>query len=291
MRTIHVEHPIKDTIQKNSEPCVMALGFFDGVHVGHQEIIKTAKTIADQKGLQLAVMTFFPHPSSVIKKGKQITKYMTPLSVKEAMFEKLGVDLLYVVNFDMQVAQIPHEEFVDSYLCGLQCKHAVAGFDYSYGFKGRGNMAQLNTDADGRFGVTTVEKLEKEEQKVSSTVLRQLISSGRVEKVPSYLGTSYEMLGILRRIGREYRLYIDSDYFLPCPGSYEVTLKSGGLVTKAMCEVASTDRPGELSVRAFYDLPFDDHTPVRLQWKNFIADYQMDAFHAQAPMDELELSI
>ncbi|SFL47339.1 FAD synthetase family protein [Salibacterium qingdaonense] len=291
MRTIHVQHPIKKTIQDNSEPCVMALGFFDGVHLGHQEIIKTAKTIADQKNLKLAVMTFFPHPSTVIKKGNQITRYITPLSVKERMFEKLGVDLLYVTAFDMNVAAVPHKEFVDDYLHGLKCRHAVAGFDYTYGFKGKGNMAQLNLDADGRFGVTTVEKLEKYHQKVSSTLLRQLITTGRVEHIPSYLGSRYEIQGILCRQGHQYRIYIDNDYLLPSPGSYEVTLKSGTLITKGMCEVKSGGAPGELTLHTFYDLPFDDDTPVQMLWENFIADYDMDAFHAQLPFDELELSM
>ncbi|MGY4691483.1 adenylyltransferase/cytidyltransferase family protein [Salibacterium sp. K-3] len=291
MRTIHVQHPIEKTIQDNSEPCVMALGFFDGVHLGHQEIIKTAKTIADQKNLKLAVMTFFPHPSTVIKKGNQITRYITPLSVKERMFEKLGVDLLYITAFDMNVAKVPHKDFVDDYLYGLKCRHAVAGFDYTYGFKGEGNMAQLNLDADGRFGVTTVEKLEKHHQKVSSTLLRQLITTGRVEHIPNYLGGRYEIQGILRREEHRYRLYIDTDYLLPSPGSYEVTLKSGTVVTKGMCEVKSGDKPGELTLHTFYDLPFNVDTPVQLLWENFIADYDMDAFHAQLPFDELELSM
>ncbi|MFZ4452697.1 FAD synthetase family protein [Salibacterium aidingense] len=291
MRTIHVGYPIEKIIQQNSEPSVMALGFFDGVHLGHQEIIKSAKAIADQKNLQLAVMTFYPHPSTVINKGEQITRYLTPLPVKEKMFKKLGVDLLYVVKFERKTAKVSHKDFVDDYLYGLHCRHAVAGFDYTYGFKGEGNMAQLNLDAEGRFGVTTVEKMEKHSHKVSSTLLRELISSGQVEHVPSYLGGRYEMQGVLRQENHQYRMYIDADYFLPSPGTYEVTLKNGPVVTKGMCEVSSSDRPGALTISTFYDLPFEDHAPIQLLWENFIADYDMNTFHAQLPLDEMELSI
>ncbi|MGJ9385050.1 adenylyltransferase/cytidyltransferase family protein [Salipaludibacillus sp. CF4.18] len=291
MKTIRVGYPISNYLQMISEPCVMALGFFDGVHLGHQQIVKTAKTIADQRDLKLAVMTFSPHPSSVIKKGKQVTKYITPIAIKEKTFKKLGVDILYVVEFTSQVAKIPHDTFVEEYLCGLKCKHAVAGFDYNYGFKGKGDMAQLNVDAAGRFGVTTVEKQEKCHHKVSSTLLRELISSGRVDEVPTYLGSRYEVEGVLKKNSCGYTLNIDSDYFLPCSGSYEVTLIKGIAVAKGICEVTSSDRPGQLHITAFYGDLFEDDKQVHLQWENFIADYHMDAFHAQARFDEMELSL
>ncbi|SDI71947.1 FAD synthetase family protein [Natribacillus halophilus] len=291
MKTIKLHHPISNTCKDNSEPCVMALGFFDGLHLGHRQIIKTAKSLADEKNVQLAVMTFFPHPSAVIKKGEQITKYLTPLAVKEKMFAKLGVDLLYVVDFNTEVAKIPHDAFVDEYLYGLKCRHAVAGFDYKYGFKGKGDMAQLNVDAAGRFGVTIVEKQEKHNNKISSTLLRDLISSGKVEDIPDYLGQRYECRGMLHNKGKHRVLYIDPDYFLPCPGAYEVTLVNGSLVTKGICEVSSCDRPGELNVRLFHDQSIANETPIHLHWESFIADYEMDAFHAQSRFDDMEVSM
>lgn len=144
------------------------LGFFDGIHLGHQKIIETAKQIAKQKNLKLAVMTFYPHPSSVIKK-EGITQYLTPLPEKEKQFRELGVDLLYIVEFDIKFAKIPHDVFVNQYLVKLGCKHAVAGFDFTYGCKGKGNMKQLEIDANDRFEVTTVSKFERFGEKVSST--------------------------------------------------------------------------------------------------------------------------
>lgn len=291
MNTIHVEYSQIKDIQPYSEPCVMALGFFDGVHVGHQEIIKAAKIVADRKRLKLAVMTFTPHPSTVIKKGKQISKYITPIPTKEKIFEKLGVDLLYIVEFTTEVAQIPHDLFVEEYLYGFHCRHAVAGFDYTYGFKGKGDMAQLTIDAKGRFGVTTVEKKEKNQLKVSSTLLRELITSGRVEKVPAYLGNRYQMEGTLKKQGYKYSFYTHPDYLIPCPGSYEVTLKAGTIITKGICEVTKDHEEGVLLITPFYDVPFNKETDVQLFWENFISDYQMGAFHAQARFEDVELSV
>ncbi|WP_163528745.1 adenylyltransferase/cytidyltransferase family protein [Halobacillus ihumii] len=291
MRTVPIDYPMARSIQEDSEACVMALGFFDGVHLGHQKIIQTAKKLADEKDLKLAVMTFNQHPSSVIKKGTIITNYMTPLAAKGRVFEGLGVDLLYVVNFKPEVAKIPHDQLVDDYLCGLSCKHVVAGFDYKYGFKGKGDMEQLPIDSAGRFSVTTVGKLEKREQKISSTLLRELISSGKVEKIPGYLGRSYSIAGTLKGRGRICTVDFDPDYYLPCPGLYEVTIKKGTFQLKGMCEVKSVHHPDQLQVTLFHDQLFDSYAEAELQWDNFIADFDMDAFHAQGDFRELEISI
>ncbi|SEA34133.1 riboflavin kinase / FMN adenylyltransferase [Thalassobacillus cyri] len=285
MKTIKVDYPIQKRVQQNSEDCVIALGFFDGVHLGHQEIIKTAKQIADRKSLKMAVMTFFPHPSSVIKKGEQINKYLTPLSNKADTFEQLGVDILYVVEFNENVAKIPHDEFVEDYLCGLKCKHAVAGFDYTYGFKGKGDMKQLAIDSKNRFQVTTVAKFARHEQKVSSSLLRSLLSTGRVEHIQDYLGKRYEMTGTMTGKGNQVEFHFDPDYTLPCPGSYEVTISDGFFKTKGICKVSSIQSQGQLSVRLFYDSIIGTYDFIEMQWNNFIADFEMEAFHAQNDYD------
>ncbi|GGF14052.1 riboflavin biosynthesis protein [Halobacillus andaensis] len=289
MEQIHIDFPIRSEIQGASEPCVMALGFFDGVHLGHQEIIKRAKAIADRKKLKLAVMTFFPHPSSVIPKGPKVTHYLTPLPVKAEIFEQLGVDLMYVVEFNEQVAKIPHDQFTDAYLCGLNVQHAVAGFDYKYGFKGKGTMEQLTLDSRGRFAVTTVSKLEKHEQKVGSTLLRELISTGRVEKVNDYLGKEYEMVGQMNGYGKTIEVKIDPAYFLPCSGSYEVTVSYQGFRAKGVCEISSQAANDQLKIRLFHESLLGHDEPVVVAWNNFIADFEMHDFHAQANMLDVRL--
>ncbi|WP_173916847.1 FAD synthetase family protein [Halobacillus sp. Marseille-Q1614] len=289
MKLIQINFPIKREVQQESEACVMALGFFDGVHLGHREIIKQASKVADRKKLKLAVMTFFPHPSSVIPKGPKVTHYLTPLNVKAEIFERLGVDLLYVVEFNQQVAAIPHRQFVDDYLCGLRVKHAVAGFDYKYGFKGKGNMEQLVTDSNGRFEVTKVSELSQNSHKVGSTLLRDLLSTGKVEKVSDYLGRNYEMKGFMNGHGKAVEITIDSSYFLPCSGSYEVTVLYQGLRAKGICEINSRNEKGQLNIQLFHDSLIGQGELVTLEWNNFIADFDAWDFHAQENMLEARL--
>ncbi|WP_181347865.1 FAD synthetase family protein [Thalassobacillus sp. CUG 92003] len=291
MKHIYVDFPIQEEVKASSEPCVMAMGFFDGVHLGHQEIVKTAKKKADEKNVKLAVMTFFPHPSSVIPKGEKVTRYLTPLSVKADRFASLGVDIMYIVEFNERVAKIPHDQFVEDYLCGLQCRHAVAGFDYKYGFKGKGDMGQLSTDSKGRFDVTTVSKFTQQGRKVGSTLLRELLATGRVEKVKDYLGKDYEIEGTLSGKGREVDMTLDDTYFLPCRGTYEVTLSDGTFQSKGSCEIHTAEHQSHLTIKLFNDSYVGTVHSGSLTWNDFMADFHMQAFHAQRDMMESEATL
>ena len=138
MKTIIVNEKNLSIVQQNSERAVMALGFFDGVHKGHQQVILTAKKIAQNKGLKLAVMSFFPHPKTVFSNEEM--DYLMPMEKKAESFRSLGVDLFYIVDFTKSFAALQPKQFIKEYLVGLQVQHAVAGFDYTYGAKGAGTI-------------------------------------------------------------------------------------------------------------------------------------------------------
>lgn len=137
VKLIHLTHPHEQN-KLELPPTVMALGFFDGIHLGHQCVIRTAKKIADDRGYKSAVMTFHPHPSVVLGKKDAHVEYITPMRDKEKIVESLGIDILYVIKFDESFAGLLPQQFVDDYIIGLNVKHVVAGFDYSYGRLGKG---------------------------------------------------------------------------------------------------------------------------------------------------------
>mgnify|MGYP001407035516 FL=1 len=231
MKTINLQHPHglnRDELQNT----VAALGYFDGVHLGHQKVIQTAKAIADENKWQSAVMTFHPHPAVVLGKADRIPA-ITPLAEKEKAINKLGIDILYVVRFDEAFSRLSPQQFIEDYIVELSIKHVVAGFDYTYGRFGKGTMATMQTDARGRFDVTTVEKVEKDNEKISSTLIRSMIGSGEVEKLPQYLGRYYEMSGTVitgekrgRTIGfPTANLSVSSEYVFPKKGVYAVKVK------------------------------------------------------------------
>ncbi len=221
METIYLNRDNLLDWQEKAKPSVVALGFFDGIHLGHMEVIKTAAQIAKRKKLPLSVMSFFPHPKTVISNEKKQVSYLLPLSKKEERFRDLGVDTFYLVEFDKQFSSLLPVEFVSQYLLNLGVVHVVAGFDFSYGYMGTGHIDRLKSDSYGRIGVTKVEKMEYKGGKISSTCIRERLLSGNIEELPFLLGRPYELEG-------EWdgeRLTIQPYYTLPAPGSYVVTLK------------------------------------------------------------------
>lgn len=230
MKTIYLEYPIDQNLKPKDT--VVALGYFDGVHLGHQTVIHTAKSIAVKNGWLTAVMTFHPHPAVVLGKAKRIPA-ITPLFEKEKIMKKLGVDILYIVAFNEAFSKLSPQQFVDEYLLNLSVKHVVAGFDYTYGRYGKGTMDTMPEHSRGKFQVTTIEKVEKNHAKVSSTLIRSLISEGNVEALPEYLGRYYEMTGDVvqgERRGRTIgfptaNLSVSPEYVLPKTGVYAVKVK------------------------------------------------------------------
>lgn len=228
LKTIYLEHP-HEMIKQELKETVIALGYFDGVHLGHQKVIQTATKIAAEHNWLSAVMTFHPHPAVVLGKAEQI-RAITPLSVKEKLIENLGVDILYIVKFNESFSKLTPQQFVDEYIIDLSVKHVVAGFDYTYGRFGKGTMETMPEHAHGQFEVTTIEKVEKNDEKIGSTLIRTLISEGQVEQLPQYLGRFYEMTGTVisgekrgRTIGfPTANLSVSPEYVLPKKGVYAV---------------------------------------------------------------------
>ncbi|MBM4760965.1 FAD synthetase family protein [Bacillus sp. B15-48] len=227
METIHLNKENLAVWQQKAKPNVIALGCFDGLHHGHIKVIQMALQKAKEKNVPLAVMSFFPHPKTVIE-GKDCFHYLMPLSEKEAKLKELGVDTFYLVEFDREFAALEPEEFVHQYLLKLAVVHAVAGYDFSYGRRGQGNMLRLKSDSGGRIDVTTVKKVESGGEKISSTSIRERLLTGKVEDLPKLLGQSYEV-----KCDWDGSCLTPHPYFtLPAPGRYAVTLKSDGQSVK-----------------------------------------------------------
>ncbi|OLO40936.1 riboflavin biosynthesis protein RibF [Alkalihalophilus pseudofirmus] len=242
MDVISLSYPLQ---LKNEKPTVMALGYFDGVHIGHQKVIQTAKNTAFEKGLLTSVMTFNPHPKEVLRKPSETMMYITPLEKKIEVIEKLGVDQLFVVHFDEGFSKLTPQQFVDDFLIDMNVKHVVAGFDYSYGHLGKGNMETLPFHARGVFEQTTVNKVELQEHKISSTLIRNKIANGEVGEIVELLGRYYEVEGIVvhgdkrgRTIGfPTANIRLSNRYIIPKLGVYAVTLIVNGQTYEGVCNI------------------------------------------------------
>jgi riboflavin kinase/FMN adenylyltransferase len=244
LEVIKIEFPLN--IDKTEiPPLSMALGYFDGVHLGHQKVILEAKKQADQKGLRSAVMTFDPHPSVVLGKNEKHVQYITPLAEKINLIEELGINYLFIVHFTAEFANLLPQEFIDQYVIDLNVKHVVAGFDFSYGRMGKGTMEILPFHSREKFTFTIVEKFTSGDEKVSSTRIRQYIKNGRTTELPELIGRFYTTAGIVVHGDKRGRTIgfptanVDTmdEYILPPLGVYAVKIKIGEDWYEGVCNV------------------------------------------------------
>ncbi|WP_052659409.1 FAD synthetase family protein [Bacillus alveayuensis] len=257
-----------------NKPLVAALGFFDGVHLGHQKVIQTAKQIAKEKGMNLAVLTFFPHPQEVLSRGKQKVHYLEPLSSKKEKFAKIGVDILYVIRFDLNFASLLPQQFIKEYIVGLNIQHVVAGFDFTYGYRGEGNMQRMKEDGKGHFDVTIVSKFSKVDQKVSSTLIREKLSSGEVSEIQDYLGEPYETVGQIYSITSKLtKSYINASinmkpfYMLPKPGFYRIQAIMDHDPYNGVCYVpVEENKKAIMSIEKECAMKIAPNKEIRLKW-------------------------
>ncbi|QHE52234.1 bifunctional riboflavin kinase/FAD synthetase [Pontibacillus sp. HMF3514] len=244
MEIIHLQYP--HSFQKESLPeTVLAIGYFDGVHYGHQEVIKKAKSIAEEQGRESAVMTFHPHPSVVLKKQTQHVEYITPIDEKMKILNEIGMDRVYLVEFNTDLAALLPQEFVDHFLIGLNVKHVVAGFDFSYGHKGRGTMETIPSHSRDEFSSTVVDKVTQDGTKISSTLIREKIQEGSAQDIQALLGRPYAIVGEViqgdqrgRTIGfPTANIKPTDDFLLPKVGVYAVKVYHGDQAYYGMANV------------------------------------------------------
>lgn len=272
MKVVTLHHPHSFT-KKDFPPLSIALGFFDGVHRGHQKVIQQAVQTAQKQQWTSAVMTFDPHPSVVLGKEKKHVRYITPLKDKIELIASLGVDYLFIVRFTSFFSSLSPQHFVDQYLVDLHVKHVTAGFDYTYGKYGKGTMETMETFADGRFTYSVVEKLSESGEKVSSTKIREQLKDGDFPTVTNLLGRFYTMKGTVvhgekrgRKIGfRTANIHLNHDYLIPKMGVYAVRFFVNHQWFEGVCNVG-------------YNLTFTHPDAYALSIEVHILDFSDDIY-------------
>ena len=185
---------IFNTEEFRLENSAVCLGKFDGIHMGHRLLIDKIQTYKEQ-GLQSVVFTFALHPSTLFSNGD--AKLIDTMSEKVNKLEQLGVHTLVSYPFTKHTASMEPEQFIDNVLVKkIDAKVIVVGNDFHFGHQRKGNVSLLRKYAD-KFGyeVVSLEKLEEENQVVSSTRIRNEIKVGNMEKVTRLLTVPYAIVG------------------------------------------------------------------------------------------------
>ena len=227
---------------------VVTIGIFDGVHLGHQNIISKMTEKAKVVEGETALLTFWPHPRVVLGKDASLLRFLLTPSEKQMLLGKFGIENEIIIPFTKKFASQSAENFVETILVEkLSVKHLVVGYNHHFGKNREGTYEKLS-ELGIRHGFT-VEKIGPAlagEIKISSTRIRELISSGKLSEANRLLGYTYFLTGKVvegsklgRQIGFPTANVLPSDEFklVPFDGVYAVMVEIENTIHKAMLNI------------------------------------------------------
>ena len=215
-----------------AQPCSLTIGTFDGVHIGHREIIQRLVKSAKEKNHLAVVLTFFPHPRMILQKDTDI-RLIDTMAEKEILLAELGVDVLVVHPFSKAFSRQTADEFIrDVLVNSFNIEHLIIGYDHRFGRNREATVEDL-VNAGNTYGFT-VEQIEAQEissVNVSSTKIRHALEEGDMKTATTYLNRPFILTGKVikgKEIGRTIdfptaNLQLEETYKLhPCDGVYLV---------------------------------------------------------------------
>jgi riboflavin kinase/FMN adenylyltransferase len=180
-----------------ANPIVLTQGTFDGVHWGHQKILKQLVTEAAKIGGESVLLTFYPHPRLVLNPDDNELKLLSTIEEKIELVEQLGIDYLIIMPFTKELSQLSASDFVKNILIDkLHISKLIIGYDHRFGRNREGGMAEMEQFAKVHgFQLQEIAAQDISESIVSSTKIRNALLSGDIPLANNYLGTPYTLSG------------------------------------------------------------------------------------------------
>lgn len=241
---------------------VMALGFFDGVHLGHAQLINMAKRRAAEKRAKPAVLSFDASPMAVVT-GESIPLIGNTRTREETIKRFFGVDRVIIYHFDKSVMTMPWQGFIDSLVVRFSAIHFVIGHDFRCGYKGEGTPERISEYCAQRgLGCDIIPEFKLDGITVSSTHIKSLIAKGDIKSANRFLGRPYCISGEVQgghKVGRKLgtptiNLSLDPEMALPAMGVYATKVRLGDTLKDAVTNVGvrpTFDNGNEVTVESF----------------------------------------
>ena len=232
----------------------VAIGKFDGIHLGHQQLIHELVELSEEAGLAAAILTFDRHPRSVLNPSSTPAPLIGPVQ-KAELLEEAGVDVVLTATFDQDMADLTPEEFVLSYLVPLRARYVMVGQGFRFGKGGQGDISDLRSLGQKHgFRAKEVENVMLGDQKISSTRIRQLLDLGLVAEAAVMLGRNHVTTGVVehgRKLGRTIgfptaNISRAAEGYLPADGVYAGYLIADGTRYPAALSVGTNDSVAEV---------------------------------------------
>jgi riboflavin kinase/FMN adenylyltransferase len=235
----------------------LTVGSFDGVHLGHVDVIRRTVAAAVADGAQPALMTFEPHPRCVLDPAN-CPQSVTTLQEKLALVESLGIEHAIVIRFDRALAALSPQQFTDLLASAMDVRRWVIGFDFAFGRERLGNAEWLRTNG---YAVDVVPPFTVNGKELHSSDLRRLITLGEMEEATHLLGREYSMAGPVEagdKVGRRLgfptaNIGIEPNKLVPALGAYagRAIAQEGGFIAALSVGYRPTFGGTQLRVEAF----------------------------------------
>jgi riboflavin kinase/FMN adenylyltransferase len=283
----------------------VASGTFDGVHLGHQTILARLTEVARASNGQSVLITYWPHPRTVVSNDSQDLKLLTTLDEKIDLLDLAGVDQLVVIPFTRSFSQLSSEEFIRQILIEkIGTKKLVIGYDHRFGRDREGGFDYIQAhQSEYGFGVEEIPRQDVEAVGVSSSKIRAALSEGNVKIANRFLGRPYSLTGTIvkgRQLGRTIgfptaNMQVDDpSKLIPANGVYAVDVDYGGQTLGGMLNigfrptVAGTNQTIETYIFDFDKDIYGEH--LTLRFREFLRPEQkfdgLPALVAQLKQDE-----
>lgn len=256
---------------KDQKPTAVALGFFDGIHLGHKALIDEMINIAKKRNFESCLVTFRQHPLTLVF-PKFAPKLLSSNDEKIDVLGEMDIDKLVFIEFSEEIMNYEPEEFIREILVKkLNAKTIVVGFNYNFGKKGQGTP-EILIELKDKYGydVKVVNPVEKDGQIISSTFIRNLVVNGKVDQAEKYLGRKFSVKGEVVRgkgLGRQYaiptaNITVEEEHILPDAGVYYTNILVKGVKYEGLTNIG-------------YNPTFENH-PFSVE--TYIYDFDEDIY-------------
>lgn len=208
------------------EKSAACIGYFDGLHLGHQKLFEKVLTLSQTDNIKSACICFENDPWIIMHKSEDSSQ-LTPFSLRMKKLEAMGIDYCYLLHFDEKMRQLNSETFISHILEALNLKYLICGHDFHFAYQGKGNVDSLK---NRQFTLHLVDEVVYQEEKISSSKIEMLIKAGKIELANAQLGYVYTLYGKVihgNQVGRSIlgfptaNLALEESYVLMKEGVYE----------------------------------------------------------------------
>jgi riboflavin kinase / FMN adenylyltransferase len=283
---------------------VVTSGTFDGVHLGHQKILTKLKEIASENNGESVIITFYPHPRTVLFNDSQNLKLLNTLTEKILLLKQFGIDHLIIIPFTREFSEISSTNFIEEILIKkIGAKALVIGYDHRFGKNREGGFEYLKENAESfGFEVMEIPRHDVESIGISSSLIRNALLEGDVKQAALLLGANYTLSGKVvkgKQLGRTLgfptaNIYVMEDYkLIPSDGVYAVFINYNSQIFKGVLNIGKRptiegkDRTIEVNIFDFDKEIYGENLTISFEQK--IRDEQkfdsLEALKKQIDLD------